>query len=69
MVFDAKRLKGVIDRSFIPVKVPLHKESTRTEVHSKCTSQVINGLWIDTSDCLTFSYVSLDSVLANAHLL
>ena len=40
MNFDYKKQKGVLERAFIPVKVPLHKESTHLDVLAKCIEKV-----------------------------
>ena len=42
-ICDLKKQKGVLDHSFISVKVPLHKESTHDEVLLKCIEQVIEN--------------------------
>ena len=42
-ICDLKKQKGVLDHSFISVKVPLHKESTHDEVLLKCIGQVIEN--------------------------
>ena len=40
MHFSRKANKGVIDRTFVPVKVALHRESSHADVLSKCIQQV-----------------------------
>ena len=42
MKFDAKKMKGVADRSFLPIKVAFNKEYTHSQVLEKCISQVRN---------------------------
>lgn len=41
MHFSSKVNKGVIDRTFVPVKVARHKESSHADVLSKCISRYI----------------------------
>ena len=40
LLLDFRKEKGVLERSFLPIKSPLHKESTHSEVLAKCTNQV-----------------------------
>jgi hypothetical protein len=40
MSFDYKKQKGVLDKSFVPVKIPLHKDSSCDEVLRKCIDRV-----------------------------
>lgn len=40
MRFNAKKMKGTSDRSFLPIKVPFKKESTHSEVLEKCITRV-----------------------------
>ena len=40
MRYDREKQKGIQDRSFIPVKVPLHKDSSHSEVIAKCIQNV-----------------------------
>ena len=40
MNFSFTKQKGVLDRAFIPIKVPLHRESSHSEVLAKCINQV-----------------------------
>ena len=40
MQFDSKKQKGVLDRSFVLLKIPLHKDSTHAEVLAKCIEKV-----------------------------
>ena len=40
MKFSSRRMKGVSERSFLPIKVPFSKDSSHAEVLEKCISRV-----------------------------
>ena len=45
MEFDIEKAKGILDRSFPSVKIPIHKESSYTDLNEKCKEYV----WGDSS--------------------
>ena len=46
MEFNAEKAKGILDRSFPTVKIPLHKECSYKDLNDKCKQYV----WGDSSD-------------------
>ena len=40
MWFDCKKQKGVLDKSFVPLKIPLHKENDYDEILQTCIEHV-----------------------------
>ena len=62
MWFDCKKQKGVLDRSFVPLKIPLHKENDYDEVLQTCIEHVSYNLLSDK----TFLYVLLLKVWKDA---
>ena len=49
MNFSSKRMKGVSDRSFMPIKIPFEKDCTHSEVLKQCRSRV--SLFAETILC------------------
>lgn len=40
MEFDCSKAKGILDKSFPAIKLPLHKDSSYTDLLSKCVEYV-----------------------------
>ena len=55
MEFNAEKAKGILDRSFPSLKIPLHKECSYTDLNNKCKQYV----WADSSDT-NYTYYMAD---------
>ena len=55
MEYDSEKLRGVLDKSFVSVKVPFHKDCTSKDMLKKCKENV----W-GTGDDAYYEYLLAD---------
>lgn len=60
MEFDASKAKGVLDKSFPSIKIPLHKDSSYKDLLQQC----VECVWDGPSDIIYTYYMADGSGIA-----